>query len=208
MDSARAGILIALVAACGVFGCRNAPSAAKKTDVPVEGTNSVAATDLKTHLRDNCASLLLDLLNDEKNLDKLLIVKRESTGLNQLVKDISAAANAGAKKLEQLAIADHSLHLHAMALPSGEAATRDSISKAKASELLHAKGPEFEFKILLTQIEALNYGTHLAKVAGENESRPDQARQWFALGDELKGLHQRTLTLLRTHENNHEHAGL
>jgi hypothetical protein len=208
MDPARAGTLFALLAACGVIGCRDLPSEQRKPEAASNATNSVATTDLQSHLRDNCASLLLDLLNDEKNLGKLLVIKRESRELNQLVKDISAAANAGAKKLGQLAAADRTLHLQAMALPSGEAATRDSISKAKAGELLRAKGAEFEFKILLTQVEALNYGAHLAKVAGENESRPDHAREWLALSEELKQLHERTIALLHTHENHHEHAGL
>ena len=79
-----------------------------------------------------------------------------------------AAAAAQGKLLDQLTNADPGLNLHAMNLPPGEQAARYAEAKSKEHELLLSSGPHFEFNLLLTQAEALNYGWHLAKVAAEN----------------------------------------
>jgi hypothetical protein len=156
------------------------------------------AIDIAHHIRNNCASLLYDLLNDEKNVSKILIIKRESPELHELVKTIAKSASEGVRTLEHLAKEDRTLELKVTGLPSGEAATRKSVSKGKESELLHSKGGEFEFELLLTQVEALNYGAHLAQVAAENEARPESAREFSALAEEFNRLHGRVVDLLRT----------
>ena len=201
MDYARAGNLFALLAILAFCGCRSPESRPGLSQDPLDPTGREHPADLKHHIRDNAASLLYDLLNDEKNVNKLLIVKRESKALEELIDEISATAAAGAKKLEQLAAADRTLHLDVMELPSGEAATREAIAKTTTSDLLHVKGPDFEFKLLLTQAEALNYGAHLAKVAAANESRPGSARQFSSLSEQLQRLHDRVVARLNTHEN-------
>src|ERR1041385_7178756 len=177
MDRVPAFTLSLLIAACALY---HQPGAAAEP--------KAAGINDRQRVRDNCASLLYQLLDDEKDLSKLLLVKRESDPIHQVVKEISSSARAGLKQLDKLAAKDRTLQLHAPALPAGEVATRDAVSKTKTAELLHAKGAEFEFQLLLTQIEALNYGAHLAKVAGENESRPDGAREFQELGNELQRL--------------------
>src|SRR4051812_48774793 len=120
MTRVPVGHTILLIALCATCACRSLGPAGAKPDS--EAVESVQPANLNQHVRNNCASLLYDLLNDEKNVDKLLIIKRESDELHQLVKDISTTADEGAKKLEQLAKADRTLDLHAMGLPSGEVA--------------------------------------------------------------------------------------
>jgi uncharacterized membrane protein YccC len=158
------------------------------------------SADAKLQSRNNCVSPLYDLLNDEKNLSKLLIVKRESKELNELVKNISAVAGDRVKRLERLTKADRALDLHAMGLPAGEVATRDAAAKTKERELLQAKGADFEFKLLLSQAEALNYGAHLAKVAAENGSQPERAREFSALSEEMKRLQDGVVARLQAHQ--------
>jgi hypothetical protein len=162
---------------------------------------SVSATekpkDYSQHVRNNAASLLFDLLNDEKNLSKILIIKRESDTLHELVKRISTTASDRAKQLEQLELQDASLNLHVMGLPSGEAATRDAISKTKEQELLHTKGSEFEFRLLLTQTEALNYGAHLAKVAAANDPKLENARTFSQIQNEFEILYREVCARLQ-----------
>jgi hypothetical protein len=143
-------------------------------------------------------ALLDELLNDEKNLSKILIIKRESPDLKRLVKDISEAAGKGAKLLKTLAKEDSGLELARTDLPPGEQAARKEISKTKQHQLLHSKETEFEFQLLLTQDEALNYGAHLALVAAENEPQPGHAREISALAAQLRGLLERVLEMLRT----------
>lgn len=190
---------IGLLVVLGFFcGCKFLEYSSKPSNEPTELTQTNRPTDLKHHIRNNSASLLYDLLGDEKNLSKILIIKRESKQLNELVKRISSTAGDSAKKLEKLAQLDRTLNLHAVGLPSGEVATRDAISKTKSGELLHGKGNDFEFKLLLTQVEALNYGLHLAKVAAENSEQPEQVYEFSTLSAELKRLYEQVVTLLRS----------
>ena len=147
-------------------------------------------------VRNNAASLLYDLLGDEKNVSKLLIIKRDRRELHDVIKNISATANAARKSIEKLAREDATLDLKASALPAGEKATRESTSKARAKELLQASGAEFEFKLLLTQAEALGYATHLAKVAAENESSPERAKAFAEISAQMQARHRDVLNLL------------
>jgi hypothetical protein len=107
-------------------------------------------------------ALLYQLMGDEQNVSKLLLVKREREELNTLVKSISKAAGDAHKQLEVFGKADSSLNLKANGLPREEVAARESISKAKAKELLTGKGKNFELSLLLSQNEALTYAEHLA----------------------------------------------
>jgi hypothetical protein len=75
--------------------------------------------------------------------------------------------------LESLAKNDPTLNLHALQLPPGEIATRDAMSKTMEHELLFTSGEKFELHLLLTQTTALDYGSHLAKIASENSSSPE-----------------------------------
>ena len=103
-------------------------------------------------------------------------LKREKDDVKKLVKKIAAASGAGSKLLEEFARHDPSIDLHDIRLPPGDAATREAIASTKKKELLGQTGGEFELSLLLTQIEALSYAWHLAKVAGENELQPERAR--------------------------------
>ncbi len=147
--------------------------------------------------RENAFALLDDLLNDEKNLSKILLIKRHSDQLGKLVEDISKTSKQGAESLETMA-KEQGINLKRLALPPGETATREAISKSKESTLLHSKDEEFEFQLLLTQIEALNYGAYLAEVVAENEPQRESASQFSKLSAELQGLHERVLAMLRS----------
>jgi hypothetical protein len=173
-----------LIASAFVIGCQHAKS------------DSIESTTPKRQLRNNCCSLLYDLLQDEKNVSKLLIIKGERPEVNRLIKEISSAAAAGVKKLEELAKPDPRLNLRASGLPAGERATRDAISKTRTRELLLASGDDFELKLLLTQLEALSYASHLAKVAAKNEPQPDRAREFTGLSDEMQRLYSQVLALI------------
>jgi hypothetical protein len=149
-------------------------------------------------VRNNAASLLRDLLGDEANVSKLLIIKRDRDELNRLIKEISAFALEGVKKLDHLAKEDAALNLRARELPPGEQAARDSIAKARAGELLRASGDDFEFRLLLTQAEALGYAVHLAKIVALHEPNPEHAKIFSDLSREMERLHGDVLKLMRS----------
>jgi hypothetical protein len=168
----------------------------KASPPPAEpGTTEKSAADLQT--RNNALALLDDLLSDEKNLSKLLIVKRNSDELGRLVENISKTSGKGAELIESIAKNEPGLDLKRTDLPPGEVATRKAISKTKEHELLHSKGAEFEFQLLLTQIEGLNYGAQLAMVAAENEPEASRTREFLTLGEQLRNLHEQVLARVR-----------
>jgi hypothetical protein len=180
-------LLAALIAvACVLTGC---PS--PKAKAP-SGSNAAPST------RNNCYSLLHQLLNDQKNVSLLRFIKREQDEVKSLVKQIATKSAAGAKLLEEFAKHDPSISLDNIGLPPGEAATREAIASTKKKELLGQTGDEFELTLLLTQTEALSYASHLAKVAGQNESNPERARALAGLSEEMQNLNHEVFTLLRS----------
>ncbi len=157
-----------------------------------------ASNARKIELRNNAGSLLADLLDDEKNVSKILIVKRNSAELGLLIKAISKSAGDSAKQLETLAKSDPTLNLKALQLPPGERATRDAIAKTKEHELLFSSGENFEFNLLLTQADALSYASHLAKIAAENSPTPDEARAFHAFNLAFTDLFNQVVARMRS----------
>jgi hypothetical protein len=177
--------LAAMVSAAGVLtGCQS-PKA-----TPPAGSSAAQVT------RNNCYSLLHQLLDQEKDVSLLRFIKREPDDVKILVKKIAANCAVGAQLLEEFAKDDPSIRLDDIRLPPGEAATRDAIGSAKKKELLGQSGTEFELTLLLTQAQALSYGWHLAKVAGENEPQPDRARALAGVSEDMRNLYQEVFVLL------------
>jgi hypothetical protein len=177
-------LTVMLLAACVLTGCQS-----PKARFPSGG--GAAPTT-----RNNCYSLLHQLLDDEKNVSLLRFIKQEPDDVKNLVKKIAANSAAGAKLLEEFARHDPSIKLDDIRLPPGEAATREAIASTKQKELLGQTGNEFELSLLLTQTEALSYAWHLAKVAGENELQPDRARALAGLSEDMEHLYHEAFVLL------------
>jgi hypothetical protein len=146
--------------------------------------------------RNNCYSLLHQLLNDEKDVSVLRFIKPEHSDLKNLMKRIATTSGTGAALLEKFAKDDPSIRLDDIRLPPGELATRDAIASAKQKELLGQTGDTFELTLLLTQTEALIYASHLAKVAGENEPQPDRARALAGVSQDMENLYHEVFALL------------
>jgi len=183
--------MFALLSLCACQSREPQTRATSETSNPVAQNRKIDSV-----ARENALALLDDLLNDEKNLSKILLIKRHSDRLAKLVEDISKTSKQGVESLEAIA-KEQGINLKQLALPPGEKATREAISKSKESTLLHSKDEEFEFQLLLTQVEALNYGAYLAEVVAENEPQREPASRFSKLSAELQGLHERVLEMLR-----------
>ena len=146
--------------------------------------------------RNNCCSLLHQLLKEQKDVSLLRFIKREQSDVKELVNKIAINSATGAKLLEALAKSDPRINLNDIRLPPGEVATRAAIAATKEKELLDQTGDKFELTLLLTQTEALSYAWHLAKVAGENESQPDHARALAGLSEDMRKLYYEAFVLL------------
>jgi hypothetical protein len=153
-----------------------------RSDAPAVGTQGYA--------------LLADLMGDEKSVSKLLIIKRERAELRTLVKEISECAGRAHKELEALGKADRALNIKETGLPAAEVKTRQSIAKARGKELLTDSGKDFELRLLLTQNEALTYGSHLAGVMAKDERDTKRAKFLHDLSSELASLHQKVVAML------------
>jgi len=157
---------------------------------------SASGTTVAQSTRNNCYSLLYQLLNDQKNVSMLRFIKRENSDVKKLVNNIAVNSAAGAKLLEAFATEDSSIRLDDIRLPPGEQSTRDAIASSKEKELLRHTGAEFELALLLTQAEALSYGWHLAKVAGEHEPQVDRAGSLSKVSDDMENLYNQVFVLL------------
>jgi hypothetical protein len=165
-------------------GCQSAPRA------PRMETNVSDAT------RNNTYSLLYDLLGDEKDVSKLRFIKREESEVKQLLIRISQTAREAHKQLEAFARQDGGLNLQMLQLPVGEVAVRKDIAAAEQHQLLHESGERLEFDLLLTQTDALRYGTHLAKVASQNDFNAARAQYLGDLSQRLQSLYDESVALL------------
>jgi hypothetical protein len=140
--------------------------------------------------------LLFDLLGDEQNVSKLLLVKRERAALGDLIKEISARCARAHKQLADFAKADGRLNLKNKGLPAAELKTRESIGKARGMQLLTDKSKDFELHLLLTQDEALTYGSHLAAVTAARETDSTRAKFLQQLSRDLAQLQQKVVAML------------
>ena len=152
-------------------------------------------------VRNNCYSLLHQLLEEQKDVSLLRFIKSEHSDVKTLVKRIATTSGTGAKLLEEFAKDDPSIRLDDLRLPPGELATRDAIASTKEKELLSRSGDEFELTLLLTQTEALSYAWHLAKVAGKNEPQPERAHALAGIGQDMQNLYQEVFLLLLSKTN-------
>ena len=177
-------LAVMLSVTCVLTGCQS-----PKATPP--GESGAAPTT-----RNYCYSLLHQLLDEQKDVSLLRFIKREHPDVKNLIKNIAANSAAGAKLLEELARHDPSINLNDIGLPPGEAATRNAIASTEKKALLGQTGDEFELTLLLTQIEALSYAWHLAKVAGENEPQPDRARALAGVSEDMKNLYHEVFVML------------
>lgn len=182
-------LTLLLMAGMGLCGCA--------TSEPAKPAAGRSFTSDQIGTRNNAASLLYDLLGDEKNVRKILIIKRNSEELGHLIKAISEAATNYRKELERLAKMNPALNLRAIQLPQGEKATRDAVAKTEEHELLFTSGREFEFNLLLTQAQALGYGWHLAKIAAETSSSPDEIQSFTTMSRGMERLYGRVTSQMQ-----------
>ena len=158
--------------------------------MPSSGSSAAQST------RNNCYSLLHQLLDEQKDVSILRFIKPESSDLNKLMKQIAATSGTGAALLEEFAKDDPSINLNDIRLPPGELATRDAIASAKEKDLLGQTGATFELTLLLTQTEALSYASQLAKVAAGNEPHPERSHALAGLSKDMQNLYHKVFAML------------
>jgi hypothetical protein len=178
-------LAVAVMLCCGFGAFKTEKKSAPSPDRPLPARDLPAGH-----------ALLFKLVSDEKDLSKLLIIKRENRTLHDLIKEISSVTGDAHKSLEKLGKAA-GINLQDQQLPAAEASVRESIAKEKAKQLLGAKGDDLQFLLLLDQSEALNYGRHLALVLAKGETDLGRRQFFESLAAHFAGLEERVVALLR-----------
>ena len=186
-----------LLFACAVVALASCRTATPAKPVQLSPVVARPQTNYVLITRNNSLSLLYKLLGDEKKVSKLLIIKRDNTELHDLIKRISSVAGVAIRSFDEMAKADPTMDLQLIDLPRGEVAARGAESRATAKELLHSSGNDFQFKLLLTQAQALGYAHHLAAAAAANEANAQRRTQLMQLSRRLEGLHGDVIRLLQ-----------
>ncbi|MGA1516730.1 MAG: hypothetical protein ACO396_03045 [Phycisphaerales bacterium] len=148
--------------------------------------------------RSEAMALAWKLLADNKGVDGLLIIKKPDPAIAALLKDVAAACGSAANLIAEIA-AREGIPLKETGLPPAELRVRSEITAATTRELLMSSGPNFERRVLLTQVEALGYGkVLLAEVAAQLETAglAEDAEAIAAYGATLASLRKRTVDLL------------
>jgi len=174
-----------------VCGCSNMqPAALPSQPAP-------PAADGKLQIRNNAASLLSDLLKQEQNVGKVLIIKDASPRIAGTIKLIAATAAAHERELEEMAAKDPALILTALDLPPGEVAAREGTATTTKHALLFSSSSNFEFNLLYSQAQAESYGWHLAAVAASNCSQPKEAQVFNTISQTMERLNHEVLDEMR-----------
>ena len=124
---------------------------------------------------DDGYSLLYKLMNDEKQVELILMVKTTPPKVGAFIKRISEQARDDVDLLDRFHTHDPHLRFDKVSLPQVELDVRASIRAEKQHNLLYGQtGDDFARYLLITQIEASSYASNLAKVLAATD--PNAAR--------------------------------
>lgn len=124
-------------------------------------------------------ALLHGLVQDQANVDKIFFVKKAPAPTTDLVRRIGDASRQAVARLQEFAGQDKTLLFDDEGLPKAERGIRDDMRSATAKRLLFS-GDTFERELLLTQVNSLEYGSHLAAWVARNESDADDRAAWLS----------------------------
>ena len=113
-------------------------------------------------VRDEGYSLLYTLADKQSNVGKILIIKSANAKVSTEIKQIAQIFSEAKERLDGFAKEDSGLSFKLSHLPSMEEKTRAAIQSTTTKDLLFSSGKTFELRLLLTQVQALDYASHLA----------------------------------------------
>jgi hypothetical protein len=142
-------------------GCVTAPFTGHQTKIDFKGyTNREAYAGY---------ALLSNLVNKEKNVDKILILKKANGEVENFIKETAQTFLVFHEELNRTSsLKDKILDLKAV-FPETELRARALIEKNTTATLLTSNGEDFEFQILLTQQKALEYAESLILTLQEQD---------------------------------------
>jgi hypothetical protein len=170
------------------------------TSIILAGCSSLrpsTAGDEKSRVRNEGYSLLYDLVSDESGVDKILVVKRASPEIVAETKEIAKVFEQAEHQLKSFEKQNNSqINFKTMNLPATEKQTRAAIAKTTTKTLLLSSGKSFERQLLLTQVKALEYASHLAGVVAGQDDDPARKAFLHQFAEQCQQHHKRVIDLL------------
>ena len=148
-------------------------------------------------VRNEGYSLLYLLMSQESDVAKILIIKHTEPPVTDVIKEIASTCTAAKKALELFHEKDRHLSFEMSNLPQIEQKTRAAIESTVTKQLLFSSGKTFERRLLLTQVESMNYAAHLAKVLHDQDDNPNRKIFLAKLSDHCTALHDKVIDLLK-----------
>ncbi len=179
-------LIVLIVPALGLTACQSSST--------IDAANHPGAAAMA---RDQGYALLYSTISDECDVDKVLILKSPAAPVATLIKAIGQFSRDTKATIENLAKEDPIIALHDQGLPEVESKTREAISSATSKQILFHGGKDLEFRLLLTQHEALNYITYLAASLASRDARENRQRYLAQLSKQSDALHEQVLTQLK-----------
>ena len=115
-----------------------------------------------------------------------------STEIKQIA-DVFAQAQ---KQLDEFAKEDSSLNFKMSHLPPMEDKTRAAIESTTTKDLLFSTGKTFELRLLLTQVQALDYASHLANQLADQDGNPKRKEFLTQFSKQCEQHHKQVVDLL------------
>jgi hypothetical protein len=150
----------------------------------------------ESRVRDEGYSLLYTLADKQSNVDKVLIIKHASEKVSAEIKQIAEVFKQGKEQLDEFAKEDGSLNFKMSHLPSMEEKTRAAIESTTTKDLLFSSGKTFELRLLLTQVQALNYVSHLANQLAAQDGNPKRKEFLTQLAKRCEQHYKQVMDLL------------
>lgn len=122
-------------------------------------------------------ALLYELVSKQTGLSKALIRGGVNEEGKALIHEITAESRDAAEKIKGMAKTDPSINLDDKGLPKAEEKARDLDESWVTGHLLFSSG-RFELRLMLSQIDATEYGAFLAKATAGIE-KDDSRKKWL-----------------------------
>jgi outer membrane murein-binding lipoprotein Lpp len=147
-------------------------------------------------IRDEGYSLLYTLADKQSGLDKILIIKRAGAKVSAEIKQIAEVFSQAKERLDGFAKEDSGLSFKMSHLPSLEEKTRAAIESTTTKDLLFSSGKAFELRLLLTQVQALDYASHLANQLADQDGNPKRKEFLTRFAKQCEQHHKQVVDLL------------
>jgi hypothetical protein len=151
----------------------------------------------KARVRNEVYSLLYQLMSQDSDVAKILIIKHADSPVADVIKEIASACGQARKELDSFHENDRHLSLAMTNLPQVEQQTRAAIDSTVTKQLLTFSGKTFEHRLLFTQAEAMNYAAHLTNVLREQEDNANRKNFLATLSERCTSLHDKVIDLLK-----------